>query len=66
MDHHYSSVFSNQQGISARVCQRGVVALSIGHTSLTLRKSDFLRLARVVRDIKRQTVSRQMTGLEDR
>lgn len=66
MDHHYSAVFSNQQGISARVCPRGVVALSIEHTSLTLRKFDFLRLAQVVRETKRQTVRRQMAELEDR
>lgn len=50
MDHHYSTVFSNQQGIAARVCPRGVIALSIGHTALTLRKDDFLRLAQVIRE----------------
>jgi len=50
MEHHYSTVFSNQEGISARVCPRGVIALSIGHTSLTLRKADFLRLAQVIRE----------------
>jgi hypothetical protein len=50
MDRHYSTVFSNQQGIAARVCSRGVIALSIGHTSLTLRRDDFLRLAQVIRE----------------
>jgi hypothetical protein len=50
MNHHYSTVFSNQQGIAVRVCPRGVVALSIGHTSLTLRKADFLRLAQIIRE----------------
>jgi hypothetical protein len=46
---HYTNVFSNQQGIAARVCSRGSVALSVGHTCLTLRKEDFLRLAQIVR-----------------
>jgi hypothetical protein len=50
MEHHYSTVFSNQQGIAARVCPRGVIALSIGHTALTLRRADFLRLAQVIRE----------------
>ncbi|MGE0683134.1 MAG: hypothetical protein AB7P69_19820 [Candidatus Binatia bacterium] len=50
MDHHYSTVFSNQQGIAARVCPRGAIALSIGHTALTLRRDDFLRLAQVIRE----------------
>jgi hypothetical protein len=51
MNHHYSTVFSNQQGIAARVCPRGVIALSIGHTALTLRRNDFLRLAQVIREV---------------
>ena len=46
---HYISVFSSQQGIAARVCSRGIVALSVGHTCLTLRKEGFLRLAQIVR-----------------
>jgi hypothetical protein len=49
MKEHHSTVFSNQQGIIARVCPRGVIALSIGHTSVTLQKADFLRLAQVIR-----------------
>jgi hypothetical protein len=66
MNHHYSTVFSNQKGIAARVCPRGVVALSIGHTALTLRKDDFLRLAQVIRDTERQVVSRQEAFLGER
>lgn len=50
MKPHYSTVFSNQQGIAARVCPRRVIALSIGHTALTLRRDDFLRLAQVIRE----------------
>ncbi|HXG20539.1 MAG TPA: hypothetical protein VNN62_15875, partial [Methylomirabilota bacterium] len=50
MEQHYSTVFSNSQGITARVCPRGIIALSIGHSSLTLRATDFLRLAQVVRN----------------
>jgi len=46
---HYTNVFSNQQGITARVCSRGTVALSVGHTCLTLRTEDFLRLAQIMR-----------------
>jgi hypothetical protein len=46
---HYTNVFSNQQGITARVCSRGIVALSVGHTCLTLRKEEFLRLAHIIR-----------------
>jgi hypothetical protein len=49
MEGHSTTVFSNQQGIVARVCTRGVIALSVGHTCLTLRKEDFLRLAQIVR-----------------
>ena len=51
MDHHYSTVVSNQQGITARVCPRGVITLSVGHTAFTLRKDEFLRLAQVLREI---------------
>jgi hypothetical protein len=59
MEHHYSTVFSNQEGISARVCPRGVIALSIGHTSLTLRKADFLRLAQVIRETETRVDERR-------
>ncbi len=34
-----ATVFSNQTGISTRVCPRGHVYLQVGHTCLTLRKS---------------------------
>jgi hypothetical protein len=59
MGHHYSTVFSNQQGITARICPRGVIALSIGHTSVTLQKADFLRLARVIRGAESRVARRQ-------
>lgn len=49
MEEHHATVFSNQTGISARVCPRGHVYLSVGHTCLTLRRGDFLDLAQVVR-----------------
>jgi hypothetical protein len=65
MDHHYSTVFSNQQGISAQVCPRGVIVLSIGHTSLTLRKADFLRLAQVVRGATSRHCGQQTAGREE-
>jgi len=44
-----ATVFSNQAGITTRVCPRGHVYLQVGHTCLTLRKEDFLDLAQVVR-----------------
>jgi hypothetical protein len=50
MAQHYSTVFSNQQEITARGCPRGVIALSIGHASLAGRAADFPRLAQVVRN----------------
>lgn len=59
MEQHYSTVFSNSQGITARVCPRGIIALSIGHTSLTLRATDFLRLAQVVRSAEMHLCQRQ-------
>jgi hypothetical protein len=52
MDEHYATVFSNQMGISARVCPRGVVALAVGHTCLTLRKEEFLHLVQLVRSVE--------------
>jgi hypothetical protein len=48
MGNHTAAVFSNQHGITARVCSRGRVVLSLGRTSLSLWRPDFLRLARVV------------------
>ena len=59
MKDHYVTVFSNQHGIAARVCPRGVIALSIGHTSVTLQKADFLRLAQVVRGTESRVGKRQ-------
>jgi len=59
MKEHYSTVFSNQQGVAARVCPRGVIALSIGHTSVTLQKTDFLRLAQVIRGVENRVGGRQ-------
>jgi hypothetical protein len=66
MEPHYSTVFSNQQGIAARVCPRGLVALSIGHTSLTLQKVDFLRLAQVIRNAESRVRGAQDMRLDER
>jgi len=59
MKDHYTTVFSNQQGMAARVCLRGVIALSIGHTSVTLQKADFLRLAQVIRGTESRVGKKQ-------
>ena len=48
MTEQTATVFSNQSGITTRVCPRGQVYLQVGHTCLTLRKEDFLDLAQVV------------------
>ncbi len=62
---HYMNVFSNQQGIAARVCSRGIVALSVGHTCLTLRKEEFLRLAQIVRAAATQLFGQREAGLAE-
>jgi len=49
MEEKYATVFSNQTGISARVCPHGHVYLHIGQTCLALGKDDFLDLAQVIR-----------------
>jgi len=49
MTEQTATVFSNQAGITVRVCPRGHVYLQVGHTCLTLHKEDFLDLAQVVR-----------------
>ncbi len=59
MKEHHATVFSNQQGIAARVCSRGVITLSIGHTSVTLQKTDFLRLAQAIRGVESRVGGRQ-------
>ena len=41
-------VFMNQRGLSARICPRGSVAVCVGHTCVSLRKTDFLDLAEIV------------------
>jgi hypothetical protein len=66
MDHHYSTVFSNQQGITARICPRGVIALSIGHTTVTLQQADFLRLAQAIRGAESYVFERRATAEEER
>jgi hypothetical protein len=45
---HNAIIFSNQRGLSARICPRGSVAVCIGHTCISLRKSDFLDLAEII------------------
>lgn len=59
MSEHLAMVFSNQQGVAARVCPRGAVALSVGHTSLQLRKEEFLKLAQVIRAVETRLSWRQ-------
>jgi hypothetical protein len=59
MKDHDMIVFSDQHGIAARICPRGVVALSIGHTSVTLQKADFLRLVQVIRGTESRVGKRQ-------
>jgi len=49
MTEQTATVFSNQAGITTRVCPLGHVYLQVGHACLTLRKEDFLDLAQVVR-----------------
>lgn len=66
MKEHHATVFSNQQGITARVCPRGVISLSIGHTSMTLQKTDFLRLAQVIRGTESRVFGRRDVCLEER
>ena len=63
MKDHYTTVFSNQHGIIARVCSGGVISLSIGHTSVTLQRTDFLRLAQVIRGAKSRVGRRQDISL---
>jgi hypothetical protein len=54
MTEQMGTVFSNQAGITARVCPRGHVSLQVGHTCLTLRKQDFLNLAHLVQTTERR------------
>lgn len=61
MKEHQVTVFSDQQGVAARVCPRGVISLSIGHTSVTLQKADFLRLAQIIRGTESSIGRRQDT-----
>jgi len=66
MKDHYTTVFSNQHGIVARACSGGVVFLSVGHTCLTLRKEEFLRLAQVVRTTEIHSFEQRDGGVEER
>jgi hypothetical protein len=52
MEEKYATIVSNQKGISARLCPRGLISLHIGHTCVTLRRDDFLDLAQVVRSVE--------------
>ena len=66
MKDHYAKVFSQQSGITARVCSRGIVALSVGHTCLTLRKEEFLRLAHIVRSAETELFGQRDAGQAER
>jgi hypothetical protein len=48
-----ATVFSNQAGITVRVCPREHVYLQVGHTCLTFRKEDFLDLAQIIHATER-------------
>ena len=41
-------IFSNQRGLSTRICPRGSVAVCVGHTSISLHKADFLDLVDII------------------
>lgn len=41
-------LFMNQRGLSTQVCPRGSVAVCVGHTCISLRKTDFLALAEII------------------
>ncbi len=41
-------IFMNKRGLSTRICLRGSVAVCVGHTCVSLRKSDFLDLAEII------------------
>jgi len=59
MTEQTATVFSNQAGITARVCSRGHVYLQVGHTCLTLHKQDFLELAQIVRTTEQRLLTDQ-------
>lgn len=60
MAEQMATVFSNQAGITARVCPRGHVYLQVGHTCLTLRKEDFLALAQIVQATEQRLLVDQL------
>ena len=41
-------IFMNKRGLSTRICPRGSVAVCVGHTCVSLHKSDFLDLAEII------------------
>ena len=43
-----TAIFTNQRGLSTRICPRVSVAVCVGHTCVSLRKSDFLDLAEII------------------
>jgi hypothetical protein len=52
MKEHTALIFSNQEGVTARVCPRGQIHLQVGYAGLTLPKDVFLDLAQVVRAVE--------------
>ncbi len=44
----FAKVFTNDAGITARVCPQGHVYLHVGHTCISFRKEHFVDLAQVV------------------
>ena len=49
----FAKVFTNDAGITARVCPQGHVYLQVGHTCLSFRTEHFVDLAQVVHAAER-------------
>ena len=49
----FAKVFTNEAGITARVCPEGHVFLQVGHTCISFRKEHFVDLAQVVHAAER-------------
>ena len=49
----FAKVFTNEAGITARICPEGHVFLQVGHTCISFRKEHFVDLAQVVHAAER-------------
>ena len=52
----FAKIFTNDAGITARVCPQGHVYLQVGHTSISFKKEHFVDLAQVVHAAERHIV----------